>query len=97
MIDETNKTTPLSDDSLGEVAGGRATWINDNTSSRQNEDEDGKTRHTYTVKSGDTLGKIAKRYGVTVDNLVAWNKGSYPSLKTNRNLIQIGWVLEYYV
>ena len=93
MIDETNKTAPLSDDSLDEVAGGKSTWINDGASSN----EGGKTRHTYTVKSGDTLSKIANRYGVTVDNLVAWNKGSYPSLKTNRNLIQIGWVLEYYV
>ena len=27
----------------------------------------------YTVKSGDTLGKIAKAYQVTVDQLVKWN------------------------
>ena len=27
----------------------------------------------YTVKSGDTLGKIAKEYQVTVDQLVKWN------------------------
>lgn len=39
---------------------------------------------TYTVKSGDTLSAIAKRYGTTVDKLVADN-----NIK-NANLITIG-------
>jgi len=28
----------------------------------------------YRVRSGDTLWRIAQRYGVTTSNLVAWNK-----------------------
>ena len=34
----------------------------------------------YTVKSGDTLSKIAKRYGTTVNQLVAWNNIKNPNL-----------------
>ncbi len=41
-------------------------------------------RIVYTVKKGDTLIKIARRYGVTVDNLVHWN-----GIK-NRRLIIVG-------
>jgi LysM repeat protein len=29
---------------------------------------------TYTVKAGDTLGAIAKRFGSTIDTLTAWNQ-----------------------
>lgn len=47
----------------------------------------------YTVRSGDTLGAIAKKYGTTVAKLVYWNKAKYPSLATNPNLIQVGWKL----
>lgn len=42
---------------------------------------------TYVVKSGDTLGGIAQKYGVTVNNLVAWN-----DIK-NKNIINVGQVL----
>ena len=45
---------------------------------------------TYTVAKGDTLTKIANRYGVTVKNLVAWNKIANP------NLIVVGQVLKIY-
>lgn len=38
----------------------------------------------YTVKSGDNLTKIAKKYGTTVDQLVSWN-----GIK-NKNLIYAG-------
>ena len=38
----------------------------------------------YTVKSGDTLTKIAAKYGVTIDDLVAWN--NIP----NKNNIYVG-------
>lgn len=41
----------------------------------------------YTVKSGDTLGKIAKKHGVSVSDLVDSNNISNP------NLIHIGQVL----
>lgn len=42
---------------------------------------------SYTVKSRDTLSAIAKKYGVTVANLVSWN-----NIK-NKNLINVGQVL----
>lgn len=35
---------------------------------------------TYTVKKGDTLSSIAKKYGVTVSNLVTWNGIKNPDL-----------------
>ena len=42
---------------------------------------------TYTVQAGDTLSKLAKQYGVTVDELVAWNNIENP------DLIYVGQVL----
>lgn len=42
------------------------------------------SKQYYTVKSGDNLTKIAKRYGTTVNQLVAWN-----NIK-NKNLIYAG-------
>jgi LysM repeat protein len=35
---------------------------------------------TYTVQAGDTLTRIANRYGVTVADLVAWNDIANPDL-----------------
>lgn len=46
-------------------------------------------RIAYKVKSGDYLGKIASRYGVTVNQLKSWNK-----LKSNN--IQVGQTLYIY-
>lgn len=43
----------------------------------------------YIIVRGDTNGAIAKRFGTTVDQLVAWNKGKYPSM--TRDYIQAGW------
>lgn len=43
---------------------------------------------TYTVVKGDTLSKIAKKYGTTVDTLVKLN-----GIK-NKNLINIGQVIK---
>lgn len=34
----------------------------------------------YTIKSGDTLSAIAKKYGTTVNQLVAWNNIKNPNL-----------------
>ncbi len=46
-----------------------------------------------TVASGDSLGKIAKRMGVSVSALVQANVGRYPGLAQNQNAIQVGWKL----
>lgn len=48
----------------------------------------GTTQKTYTVVKGDTLTKIAKKYGTTVDTLVALN-----GIK-NKNLITVGQVIK---
>ena len=45
----------------------------------------------YTVVKGDTLTKIASRYGVTVNDLVRWNKIANP------NLIVVGQKIKIYV
>lgn len=42
------------------------------------------SKEYYTIKSGDNLTKIAKKYGTTVDQLVKWN-----NIK-NKNLIYAG-------
>ena len=39
---------------------------------------------TYTVKSGDTLGQIAQRYGISLENLIAANQLANP------NFLQVG-------
>jgi hypothetical protein len=45
------------------------------------------TRQTYTVRSGDTLGSIADRFGVTWQQVATWSKVKNP------DLIQVGDVL----
>ena len=45
----------------------------------------------YEVKTGDTLGAIAKKYGTSVDNIVAENRAKYP--KITANFIRTGWKL----
>jgi serine/threonine protein kinase len=47
----------------------------------------------YVVQEGDSLSKIAKRFGVTVEDLIKANKASYSSLVTDRGTIEIGWEL----
>ena len=44
----------------------------------------------YTVEKGDTLFKIAQRYGMTVDDLMSWN-----NIK-DRNLIYVGQEIKVY-
>ena len=46
---------------------------------------------SYTVQKGDTPEKIAKRFAVTVENLIAANVGKYP--KMTIDYIRVGWVL----
>ena len=45
----------------------------------------------YVVQKGDTLTKIAHRYGVTVADLVRWNNIANP------NLILVGQKIKIYV
>ena len=47
----------------------------------------------YTVRAGDSLAAIARTYGTTTAQLQAWNADRYPSLATNPNVIEPGWVL----
>ncbi|MDC3958314.1 LysM peptidoglycan-binding domain-containing protein [Polyangium jinanense] len=48
----------------------------------------------YTVRRGDTLGRIAARFDVSVGALVDANAATYPSLRTNPGFVRIGWGLE---
>lgn len=50
-------------------------------------------KRTYKVQKGDTLAKIAKSYGTTVQKIVADNAKNHKSLETNPNLIRVGWIL----
>ena len=47
------------------------------------------TPHTHTVQPGDTLSKIAKRYNVSVEDLLRAN----PRIK-NPDYIQVGWKIK---
>jgi peptidoglycan/xylan/chitin deacetylase (PgdA/CDA1 family) len=51
------------------------------------------TGATYTVRGGDTLSSIARTWGTTVAQLQAWNGASHPSLLTDPNTLQAGWIL----
>lgn len=42
---------------------------------------------TYTVKSGDNLGKIAEKYGVTVNDLKRWNGLTGTMIKVGQKLV----------
>ena len=46
----------------------------------------------HEIKKGDTLGKLAKQYGTTVDAIVAANKAKYP--KITADYIVAGWKLQ---
>ena len=48
---------------------------------------------THTVRAGEGLFGIARMYGTTVEQLQTWNAGRYPSIVTNPNVIEPGWVL----
>lgn len=51
------------------------------------------TYEVYVVQEGDSLSKIAKRFGITVEDLIEANKARYPSLVTDRSIIEVGWEL----
>jgi hypothetical protein len=53
---------------------------------------------TYTVKGGDTLTSIGKKFHVTPRSIAYWNRDTYPTLdpespKYKPNALQVGWVL----
>jgi peptidoglycan/xylan/chitin deacetylase (PgdA/CDA1 family)/LysM repeat protein len=54
---------------------------------------DGGSGTTYTVRGGDTLSSIARAWGTTVAQLQAWNATSYPTLVTDPNTLEVGWIL----
>lgn len=47
---------------------------------------------THTVRQGDTLSALARRYGTTVSAIVAANRAKYPRIKPN--YICVGWILK---
>jgi nucleoid-associated protein YgaU len=53
---------------------------------------------SYTVRKGDTLSKIAKRFKTTGQSIAYWNRVTYPSLdpestKYRPDRLEVGWVL----
>ena len=56
------------------------------------------TFFSYKVVSGDSLGKIAKRFKTSARSISYWNRATYPSLdpdsgKYKPDYLSIGWVL----
>jgi len=48
---------------------------------------------TYTVRAGDTLSSIARAWGTSVAQRQACYGDSYPSLVTDPNALEAGWIL----
>lgn len=66
----------------GTSSSGSSASSGSNSSSSGNSGSTGSSK-VYTVKSGDTLSKIASRYGVTVSKLKSWNN-------LNSHMIYVG-------
>ena len=71
---ENKEAIELSMDEMNEIAGGAFKPLNPK-----------RGFIVYQISKGETLGRIAKRFGVTVKDLLNWN----PKI-TNRNLIYYG-------
>lgn len=56
------------------------------SSSAQPSDTNGKPRVVYTVRSGDTLARIASQYGVSVRQIQSWNNKSGTRINVNERL-----------
>lgn len=52
---------------------------------------DAQTPRVHVVRQGDTLGALARKYGTTVAEIVAKNRGRYPRIRAD--YICIGWRL----
>jgi len=55
---------------------------------------------SYTVRRGDTLDALARRFGTTRESLAYWNRATYPSLDPDSptydpDRIEAGWTLVY--
>src|SRR5699024_7166223 len=55
------------------VKKGASSSSSNSSSSSSSSNTSSSSASTYTVKSGDTLGAIAAKHGVTVKNLMSWN------------------------
>ncbi len=58
----------------------------------------GPTFATYTVVRGDTLVRIARRFGTSGRSIAYWNRATYPSLDPDSSeyrpdRLEVGWVL----
>jgi LysM domain len=56
------------------------------------------TFETWTVRPGDSLVSIARRFGTDGRSIAYWNRQAYPSLdpesaEYNPDRLQVGWVL----
>lgn len=57
------------------------------SSSSNNSSATNSSSSTYTVKSGDTLSKIASQFGVSVSNLMSWNNLSSTTIYVGNKLV----------
>jgi membrane-bound lytic murein transglycosylase D len=72
--------------------GGAQLASNESTVSQTSSDPSGDLNHlTYKVRKGDFLGKISKKYGVSVAKLCQWNQLS------TKSTLQVGQLLDIWV
>ena len=62
---------------------------NSNTGQNNNTGNSSSQRITYTIKRGDTLWGISRKYGVSIQNIVSWNNIKNPNLIYAGNTIVI--------
>lgn len=79
----------LAEQSSGKSGNSKTTGKSSGKSTGKSSSSSQQQRIAHKVKSGDYLGKIASKYGVTVNQIKSWNK-----LKSNN--IQIGQTLYIY-
>ncbi|PPT09304.1 TPR repeat [Geitlerinema sp. FC II] len=56
--------------------------------------EDLKNYTVYVIKRGDTLNKISRQHGVSLSDIISYNRETYPNLVSNPDLIEPGWKLK---
>lgn len=76
-VEEVNSTIQLTDETE------EVEWQND--AFEENQDET--VVHTHEVQAGETLYALSKKYGVSVSELIAWNKlAAHPTLSIGQKL-----------